>query len=372
LIQCGPHDVALIDEADSVMIDEAMTPLVISMPGDGTDDPIPYQLAKKITSEFVEGEDYSIKMPGKQLELFDEASQRAHDLVANRRNLKLARPWRIYLTNAIRAKLFSIRNVDYVVVDEKVQIVDQFTGRIQPDRTWQDGLHQAIEAKENVPIQQGRESTTQITRQRYLKMYNELAGLTGTCASVETEFNRVYGCKVIQIPTNKPSLRKVERTRFFAALEPKLDAIAAAVLRRHETGQPILVGARTIEESFQVRDVLIANGLQPTVLNGVQDEEEASIVSQAGVAGAVTIATNMAGRGTDIKPDPVSLAAGGLHVIGVSHNTSRRIDRQLVGRAARARSYVDPKQTAKDQTFRMTSTSSKRRLRKRVSANDKT
>ena len=335
LIQSGAHDVALIDEADSVMVDEAMTPLIISMPGDGKDDPLPYQLAKKIADEFVEGKDYTLKMPQKKLELTESGSRRAHELVADRRNLKLARPWRIYITNALKATLLFTCNVEYVVVDEEVQIVDQNTGRIAPDRSWQDGLHQAVEAKERVPIQPGRESTTQVTRQRYLKMYRELAGLTGTAASVREEFRIVYGCEVIQIPTNKPSVRQVARTRFFAELEPKLAAIGVSVLKRHAAGQPILVGTKTIEESFQIRDVLVANGLQPTVLNGVQDEEEASIVAKAGIAGAITIATNMAGRGTDIKPDKAALKAGGLHVIGVSHNLSPRIDRQLVGRAAR-------------------------------------
>ena len=335
LIQCGSHDVALIDEADSVMIDEAMTPLIISMPGDGKDDPVPYQLAKKIAADFVEGEDYTLKMPGKKIELTDSASQRAHQMVASRRKLKLARPWRVYITNALRATLLHTRNVEYVVVDEEVQIVDQNTGRILPDRSWQDGLHQAVEAKENVPIKPGRESTTQITRQRYLQMYNELAGLTGTAGSVRSEFRQVYGCEVIQIPTNKPNIRKVAQTRFFASLESKLIAIAMSVMKRHATGQPILVGAKTIQESFQVRDILVSKGLEPTLLNGVQDEEEAGIVAKAGVAGAITIATNMAGRGTDIKPDKTALNVGGLHVIGVSHNSSRRIDRQLVGRAAR-------------------------------------
>ncbi len=335
LIQPELHDVALIDEADSVMIDEAMTPLIISLPGTGTDDPTPYLLAKKITADFEEGSDYSLKMPEKRLELTENASQRAHDMVASQRNLKLSRPWRVYLANAIRARQLFTRDVDYVVVEGKVQIVDQNTGRIFADRTWQDGLHQAVEAKEGLSIQPGRESTTQITRQRYLQMYNQLGGLTGTAASVAAEFGAVYRCKVIEIPTNRKSLRDVGRTRFFASLESKLDAIAEEVARRHKSGQPILVGTRTIQESHEVRDALLRKGLTPAVLNGIQDQEEADIVAMAGKFGTITIATNMAGRGTDIKPDQKSLEAGGLHVIGVSHNESRRIDRQLVGRAAR-------------------------------------
>ena len=335
LIQPSQRDVALIDEADSVMIDEAMTPLIISLPGSNFEDPTPYLLAKKITSEFERDVDYTLTLPSKKIELTDKSSQLAHDAIAKHRTLKLARPWRIYLTNAIRAELLFTRNVDYAVVDGQVQIVDQYTGRIFPDRTWQDGLHQAVEAKEKVEIQPGRESTTQITRQRYLQMYDQLAGLTGTAASVAKEFRMVYGCNTIEIPTNKPCIRHLERSRFFASLDAKLEAIADDVARRHHKGQPVLVGTRTIEESLQIRDVLLTKGLSPTVLNGIQDEEEADIVSHAGKFGAITIATNMAGRGTDIKPDAKALEAGGLHVVGLSPNASRRIDRQLIGRAAR-------------------------------------
>ena len=334
MIQPPEHGMALIDEADSVMIDEAMTPLIISMPSDIVEDPAPYLAAKKIAAEFVEGEDYTIEWPSKKLTISDAANDKAHMAVA-KQVFELVRPWRVYISNAVRATETFTRDIDYVIVDAKVQIVDPFTGRIAPDRTWQDGLHQAIECKEHVPIQPGRESTAQITRQRYLQLYDELAGLTGTASSVATELQQVYGCRVVGIPTNRKSLRKVDRTRFFADQDSKLSALAAEVLRRHQTGQPILVGTRTIAESFQARDALLAVDLNPTVLNGVQDREEAEIVSQAGAVGAITIATNMAGRGTDIKLKQLALDAGGLHVIGTSHNASPRIDRQLVGRAAR-------------------------------------
>lgn len=335
LIQPREHHVALIDEADSVMIDEAMTPLVISLPTKEVEDPVPFLLAHKIASNFVEGVEYTIELPAKSISITDTANQQAHDEIAHKHDLRLNRPWRLYISNAVRAQNVLQRDVDYVVVDEDVQIVDQNTGRIMSDRTWQDGLHQAVEAKENVPIKPGRESTTQITRQRYLQMYDQLAGLTGTAASVTKEFQTIYNCNVIPIPTNKKSRRKILKPRFFASLEAKLEAIADEVATRHTTGQPILVGTKTIRESIEVHEALIARGLNVTLLNGVQDEEEAEIVSRAGVAGAITIATNMAGRGTDIKPAAASLEAGGLHVIGVSPNISTRIDRQLVGRAAR-------------------------------------
>ena len=335
LIQPSEHHVALIDEADSVMIDEAMTPLVISLPAKHHEDPTPYLLAKKITADFVEGEHYKIELPSKKIDVTDAANQQAHDAIATIKDIELARPWRLYIVNAVRAQQVYQRDVDYVVLDGTVQIVDQNTGRIFSDRTWQDGLHQAVEAKENVPIQPGRESTTQVTRQRYLQMYGDLAGLTGTGASVAQEFQSVYGCRVIAIPTNRPCLRKIRKSRFFSSIQAKLEAIAIDVIERHKTRQPILIGTRTIRESYAVRDALLAHGIDPLILNGVQDGEEAEIVGQAGFAGAITIATNMAGRGTDIKPDQEALDAGGLHVIGVSPNSSKRIDRQLVGRAAR-------------------------------------
>ena len=335
LMQAPEHHLAIIDEADSVMIDEAMTPLVISVPGTEQEEPAPYLLAKKTANEFTEGEEFTISTPARILQVTDQANRVAVDAIAHIKKLALARPWRIYIANAIRAKHIFKRDVDYVVVDEKVQMVDQYTGRIQPDRRWQDGLHQAIEAKENVPIEASRESTTQISRQRYLQMYDSLAGLTGTASSVAQEFKTVYKCGVVPIPTNKPCLRALAPARFFVSLDAKLAAIADEIQRRHSTGQPILVGTRTIEESHQINEVLLSRGIQPTVLNGVQDEEEHNIVLRAGHAGAITIATNMAGRGTDIKPDAKAFESGGLHVIGLSPNYSQRIDRQLVGRAAR-------------------------------------
>lgn len=334
MIQPHEHGMALIDEADSVMIDEAMTPLIISMPSKDIEDPTPYLAAKQIVADFVEDEDYTIEWPSKKVTITDEANDKAH-MAVEKQVFELVRPWRVYISNAVRAIHTFKRDIDYVIVDSEVHIVDPFTGRIAPDRTWQDGLHQAIECKENVPIQPGRESTAQITRQRYLQLYEELAGLTGTASSVAAELQQVYGCRVVGIPTNRKCLRKIDRTRFFADQDAKFAELAADVLRRHRSGQPILVGTRTIAESYQVRDALLVVNLDPTVLNGVQDKEEAEIVAQAGVEGAITIATNMAGRGTDIKLDQNALDAGGLHVIGTSHNLSRRIDRQLVGRAAR-------------------------------------
>jgi preprotein translocase subunit SecA len=334
LIQGESHHLAVIDEADSVLIDEALTPLIISMPSQTTEDPAPYLIAKKVVSEFEKDKDYQIELPSKKVTVNDDANDLAHQHIADMK-LNLARPWRIYIVNAIRANETVQRDIDYVVVEGQVQIVDQHTGRIFPDRTWQDGFHQAVEVKENVEIQPARDSTTQITRQRYLQLYSGLAGLTGTANSASAEFRSVYRCGVVQIPTNRKCIRQIELPRFFASQESKFQAIATEVRRRHKSRQPILIGTKTIRESHLVQDALIALGLTAIVLNGVQTEDEAEIVADAGRAGAITIATNMAGRGTDIKLDADAIDAGGLHVIGTSPNASKRIDRQLVGRSAR-------------------------------------
>ena len=335
LMQPELHDSMIIDEADSVMIDEAVTPLVISGAARDTTDPIPYMLAKKIAGELAKDEDFTIELPDKIIELDEDASDRCHDAIANELDLKLERPWRIYISNALRAIHVLQRDVDYVVQEGEVRIVDQNTGRIFADRTWQDGLHQAVEAKEGVELKSADPSVARITRQRYLQMYGQLAGLTGTALAVAGEFQSVYKSPVVQIPTNLPSRRQLLPARFFGDLEAKLNAIAADVVQRRSNGQPVLVGTRTIAESIHVADRLTAAGVDAVLLNGVQDQEEAEIVAVAGVAGTVTIATNMAGRGTDIKLDANALEAGGLHVVACSHNGSTRIDRQLVGRAAR-------------------------------------
>lgn len=335
MIQPDEFHVALVDEADSVMIDEALTPLIISLPTQGNQDPRAYKIAKRVTDRFQKTVDYHVELPRNAVNVTDAGNMRALDAIADERSLSLSRPWRVYIMNALRARYQFSRNIDYVVINGEVQLVDRNTGRIQPDRRWQDGLHQAIEAKEGVKIQAGRESTAQITRQRFLQRYSRMIGLTGTAMSAATEFQETYGCRVRPIATNRPCVRQKLPTRFFASLQAKLESIADDVAKRHAAGQPVLVGTKTVKESFEVRDALQSRGLAHVVLNGVQDEAEAEIIAAAGLAGGITIATNMAGRGTDIKPDQAALDAGGLHVVGVSVNNSPRIDRQLAGRSAR-------------------------------------
>ena len=335
LMQPSQHSVAIIDEADSVMIDEATTPLVISSSSDVNEDPTPFLLAHRTAKDFESGADFIVQRPDNRIEISPDTSVHAHTLVANRKNLQLHRPWRAYITNALRAIHVLQRDVDYVVRDGEIQIVDQYTGRIFSDRTWQDGLHQAVTVKEGLPIQSSAKSIARITRQRYLGMYKKLIGLTGTARTVADEFSQVYGCSVVPIPSNLKCIREQLPPRFFADGNAKLRAIADSVAEIHQLGRPILIGTKSIHETVEIQQVLSLRRLPITVLNGVQDIEEATVVSDAGSVGRITIATNMAGRGTDIKLSDASLELGGLHVIGVSPNDSQRIDRQLIGRAAR-------------------------------------
>jgi len=301
LLQKLPHDAILIDEADSVMIDEAATPLVISGGEANIENPKPFLIAREFAANLTENDDFEIKLNTKEIKLKDQVSARCHEALQGKR-YGLKRPWTTYITNAIRAQRILQRNIDYVVRDEAIAIVDQNTGRIFDDRTWQVGLHQ---------------------------------GFTGTASAVSNEFREVYSTFVFPVPSNLPNKRIHHPTRFFSNEEAKMNAIADSVLQIHQTGQPILIGARTINESNQVHELLLQRNFPSTVLNGIQNEEEAEIIASAGHAGKVTIATNMAGRGTDIKPDQAALKNGGLFVIGISPNMSTRIDRQLAGRAAR-------------------------------------
>lgn len=328
------HATMLVDEADSVMIDEAVVPLVISGAARGFENSEPFDFALQIAQRLEQDKDFKIESPGNLITVLKSAEENCHELIADK-DFDLARPWRIYISNALRAIHVLKRNKDYVVRDGEVQIVDQYTGRIFSDRTWQDGLHQAVEGKEGLQIKSAPPSVARVTRQNYFKLYEQLTGLTGTATQVINEFRSVYGVKTVCIPTNLPCIRKQLPYRFFADLEAKIAGVAADTENRHRTRQPILIGTRTIAESIQISDALKAKGLDAVVLNGLQDEGEAEIVALAGLPGTITIATNMAGRGTDIKVPDESQKAGGLHVIGFSPNESYRIDRQLAGRAAR-------------------------------------
>jgi preprotein translocase subunit SecA len=337
------HDVAIIDEVDSVLIDEAMTPLVLSgaLHRDHTnaenDASIsPFRIARECILSLREGVDFHINSLDRSIQLTSSGTQQAMDLLLLQATpLNLDAPWPQYIQSALRAEYLLRRDVDYVVRANEVQIVDASTGRIVPDRQWRGGLHQAVETKERVTHTQPRQTLARMSRQRYFARYQTLSGMTGTASGHDREWQQVYGLSVKSIATRLPSQRTEYPTLYAANVEQKLTAIIDDVLRCTQAGQPVLIGTRTIEQTRLVASSLLHARINHRMLNGVQDETEASLIATAGRAGNVTVATNMAGRGTDIVLDQAAMSAGGLYVIGFERNLSPRIDRQLLGRAAR-------------------------------------
>jgi preprotein translocase subunit SecA len=341
--QMGAHEsvqrdraFAIVDEADSVMIDEATTPLVLS----GSDaapanSPHVYLAARRSAASLIVERDYVVDASLKAVRLTDTGAQHAlahADPVAMR---SLDRPWPCYVEQALFATILLERDVDYVVSDGKVVLVDEFTGRIFADRTLREGLHQAVEAKEGLAITAETQPLARISRQRFFRLYSGLCGMTGTATGSEAELREAYGLSVTRIPTRLPCRRLVLPTRYFSSATAKWSAVVDEVERMHHTRRPVLVGTRTIEASELVSRHLQVRALPVQLLNGRQDEEEARIVARAGQAGSITIATNMAGRGTDIKLGPGIAELGGLHVIATELHEARRIDRQLFGRGGR-------------------------------------
>lgn len=326
---------SIIDEADNVMVDDASSPLVLSMfkPGEAEDSDA-VKLALQVAGQLVSGEHFN-ESGRQQIRLTALGQQFVHrkELAIPARQLQ--RSWTTYVETALRAKLQFHRGIDYVVRDEKVQIVDQSTGKIYKDRSWQDGLQQAIEAKEGQAITPEKTPLAQITRQRFLSLYDHLSGMTGTASSCEAELRAVYNLGVLQIPLRLPSKRKLLPTRGFETADQKWQAIAESVSFIHSQQRPILIGTRTIAASQTLAGFLDSAGLNCQVLNGLQDAAEADIVSHAGRRSAITIATNLAGRGTDIKLDDFVKSIGGLHVIVSECHSSYRFDRQLIGRSSR-------------------------------------
>lgn len=330
------HVFAIIDEIDSVLIDEATTPLVLSgtvSGGEATQ--TVYSVARQMSDSLEPDTHFQLDESSRSIKLTTEGWTHIHADLSPELTAMFRRPWSQYVEHALRAKYLLKRDVDFVVVDDEVQIVDANTGRIHSERTWRAGLHQAVETRTGVPVTDEKESMARISRQRYFQFYSAMCGMTGTATGNEREMREFYSLPVVTIPLNRPSCRQYLSERFFDTNVSKFAAIAADVDARYQTGQPVLVGTRTIEQSLQLADVLQQHGIPHTVLNGTQDEDEAIIVSKAGHEGAVTIATNMAGRGTDIKLSPSAIEAGGLHVIVAEHHDSPRVDRQLVGRSAR-------------------------------------
>ena len=345
---------AIIDEVDSVLIDEARTPLIIS--GQSGKSTSLYEACDILARQLKRGDD--VGEFSKMDAIMGIEQEENGDFVVNEKdkvvNLtaegiekvekffhieNLADPENLEIQNniilALRAHNLMHRDKDYVVKDDQVLIVDEFTGRIMPGRRYSDGLHQAIEAKEHVKVKRESKTLATITFQNFFNKFEKKSGMTGTALTEEKEFRDIYGMDVVEIPTNRPVIRKDLHDAVYKTKKEKLNAIVEAVKEAHAKGQPVLVGTITIEASEQLSGMLRREGIQHKVLNAKFHELEAEIVADAGIHGAVTIATNMAGRGTDIKLDEEAKAAGGLKIIGTERHESRRIDNQLRGRSGR-------------------------------------
>ncbi len=329
-----PLNFAVIDEVDSILIDEARTPLIIS--GAAAKSTKLYLQANAFVKTLKEDEDYTIDIKTKTVQLTEKGMTKAEkafgiDNLFNVEHVTLNH----HINQALRANYIMQRDVDYVVQDGEVLIVDQFTGRIMKGRRYSDGLHQAIEAKEGVPIQNESKTMATITFQNYFRMYKKLSGMTGTAKTEEEEFRNIYNMNVIVIPTNRPVIREDRPDLIYATMEGKFRAVVKDIEERHKKGQPVLVGTVDIETSEYLSKLLKRKGIKHNVLNAKNHAREAEIIAQAGQKGAVTIATNMAGRGTDIKLGEGVKELGGLAVIGTERHESRRIDNQLRGRSGR-------------------------------------
>ena len=370
-----PYNYAIIDEVDSILIDEARTPLIIS--GRLEKSAETYQMMATIAPQLVKDKDYEVDEKNKNIILTEEGIDRAQELIGVKDLFDINTQYAHHLLQALKAKELFVRDTDYVVRNGEVMIVDEFTGRLMEGRRWSDGLHQAVEAKEGVKIQDETQTLASITFQNLFRLYPKLSGMTGTAMTEEAEFGKIYNLEVTIIPTNKPDIRINHSDVIYKNERAKYNAVVEDIIKMHRQGRPVLVGTISIEKSEYVSMLLQKKGIPHHVLNAKHHEREAYIIAQAGRVGAVTIATNMAGRGTDIllggnaeylakekleemgitpenpeyeriKDDVLAesrnitesehakvVAVGGLHVIGTERHESRRIDNQLRGRAAR-------------------------------------
>ncbi|WP_432202224.1 preprotein translocase subunit SecA [Staphylococcus warneri] len=329
-----PLHFAIIDEVDSILIDEARTPLIIS--GEAEKSTSLYTQANVFAKMLKLDDDYKYDEKTKSVNLTEQGADKAErmfkiDNLYDVQNVEIIS----HINTALRAHVTLQRDVDYMVVDGEVLIVDQFTGRTMPGRRFSEGLHQAIEAKEGVQIQNESKTMASITFQNYFRMYNKLAGMTGTAKTEEEEFRNIYNMTVTQIPTNKPVQRVDKSDLIYISQKGKFDAVVEDVVEKHKKGQPVLLGTVAVETSEYISNLLKKHGVRHDVLNAKNHEREAEIVANAGQKGSVTIATNMAGRGTDIKLGEGVEEIGGLAVIGTERHESRRIDDQLRGRSGR-------------------------------------
>jgi len=337
------HNYAIIDEIDSILIDEARTPLIISAPSQDAENL--YGIFSNIVKNFKEGEDYEIDLKHKSVDLKNPGIEKAEkalgiDNIYTDKGIKYVH----HLETAIKAKALFKKDKEYVVKDNQIIIVDEFTGRLQPGRRWSEGIHQAIESKEGLGIQQESKTYASITYQNYFKLYKKLSGMTGTAQTSSEEFFKVYGLDVVEVPTNKPIARIDQEDLIYQSETGKFKAISEKVKELNKKGQPVLIGTASIDKNELLSEFLTREGVPHEVLNAKKHEQEGEIIAQAGRKGAVTIATNMAGRGVDIKLGGVPYDKEkyeevrnleGLYVIGTERHDARRIDNQLRGRSGR-------------------------------------
>ena len=335
LVQRGLH-YAIVDEADSVLIDEAVTPLIISGDAPNPEQVESFRQAAALAGQLDDQRDYRLNERYREVELTSAGKERLAELTeplgglwtGGRRSEEL-------VVQALTAKGLYQLDKHYVVMDGKVVIVDEFTGRLMPDRSWRDGLHQAVEAKEALDVNPPKDTYARVSFQRFFRLYRRLGGMTGTATEAWREFWQIYHLPVVVIPTNRPCVREYLPDAVFATESGKWSAVVEEIKRIHQTGRPILVGTRSVRASEHLSGLLAADNLEHAVLNAVRHAEEAQIVAGAGKAGKITVATNMAGRGTDIKLGRGVAELGGLHVIASERHESGRVDRQLFGRSAR-------------------------------------
>ena len=330
----GKLNYGIVDEVDSILIDEARTPLIISGPSEESTEK--YYTADKIARGLKQGKHYEMKEKEKNAHLTDEGTsvvekQLGVDSIYSDINMD----WPHYIEQSLRAHALFKKDTDYIVRGREVIIVDEFTGRLMEGRVWSDGLHQAIQAKERLKIKEENQTLATITLQNFFRLYSKLSGMTGTAVTEAAEFDKIYGLEVVVIPTNKPLKRHSFPDKVYCTAKEKDDAIIEEIAEVHETGRPILVGTISIEKSEMLGTALSRRGIEHEVLNAKQHAREAVIVAKAGQMGNVTIATNMAGRGTDIVLGDGVAELGGLHIVGTARHEARRIDNQLRGRTGR-------------------------------------
>nr|KKS48920.1 MAG: Protein translocase subunit SecA [Candidatus Giovannonibacteria bacterium GW2011_GWF2_42_19] len=342
MVQRG-HYFAIVDEVDSILIDESRTPLIISAPDEESGEL--YRIFSRVVPQLKKDTDFKVDEKFKAVELTEDGIEHIEKILGigniyTEKGIKYVH----HLEQALRARALFTRDKDYVVKDNEVIIVDEFTGRLMPGRRWSEGLHQAVEAKEGVAVQRESRTLATITFQNYFRMYEKLAGMTGTALTSAEEFHKVYNLEVIEVPTNKPMIRKDLGDKVFQSEKGKWMAVAKEVRERHEKGQPVLLGTVSIEKNEFLSQILKKEGIPHEILNAKNHEREAEIIAQAGKKGRVTLATNIAGRGVDIilggnpaTPEEAALVreAGGLFVLGTERHEARRIDNQLRGRAGR-------------------------------------